>query len=186
MRITPLTEPFEAATGELLTAMMPAGVAPIALFRTLAKNHELSRSMHQGQGSYLLSRRFTVGMRIREIVIDRVCARCGCEYEFGVHAAYFADRVGLTSDQLRSLVWGGAGDECWTEPRESAAIRFVDALHDTNDVGDQQWHDLGTYFTEKQLLDLLVLAGWYHAISFVARAARVPLEDWAPTFDSVR
>ena len=97
MRITPLTEPFEAATGELLTAMMPAGVAPIALFRTFAKNHELARSMHQGQGSYLLSRRFTVDMRIREIVIDRVCARCGCEYEFGVHAVYFADRVGLTS-----------------------------------------------------------------------------------------
>jgi len=37
-----------------------------------------------------------------------------------------------------------------------------------------------------QLLDLLLLCGWYHAISFTARAARVPLEDGAPTFDSVR
>ena len=62
----------------------------------------------------------------------------------------------------------------------------MNALHDTNDVGDEQWHDLRTHFTEEQLLDLLVLAGWYHAISFVARAARVPLEDSAPTFDSVR
>ena len=39
---------------------------------------------------------------------------------------------------------------------------------------------------DAQLLDLLLLCGWYHAISFTARAARVPLEDGAPTFDSVR
>jgi alkylhydroperoxidase family enzyme len=186
MRIAPLTEPFDAGTGELLAAMMPAGVAPIALFRTLAKNHGLVSTMHQGQGSYLLSRRFTVDMRIREIVIDRVCARCRCEYEFGVHAAYFADRVGLSREQLRSLVWGHADDHCWTDARERAIIRFVDSLHDTDDVDDELWRELGTYFTEEQLLDLLVLAGWYHAISFVARAARVPLEDWAPTFESVR
>ena len=186
MRIVPLAEPFDAETGQLLAAMMPPGMAPIALFRTLAKNHDLAATMHQGQGSYLLSRRLRVDIRIREIVIDRVCARCGCEYEFGVHAAYFAERVGLTRDQLRSLVWGQSGDDCWTEPRERAVIRFVDSLHDTNDVDDELWRELGAYFVEGQLLDLLVLAGWYHAISFVARAARVPLEDWAPTFESVR
>jgi hypothetical protein len=28
----------------------------------------------------------------------------------------------------------------------------------------------------------LLLAGWYHAISYAARAARVPLEDGAPRF----
>jgi alkylhydroperoxidase family enzyme len=186
VRIAPLTEPFDAGTGELLTAMMPAGAAPLALFRTLAKNHGLASSMHQGQGSYLLSRRFTVDMRVREIVIDRVCSRSRCEYEFGVHVAYFADRVGLGRDQLRSLVWGDADDPCWTEARERVIIRFVDSLHDTADVDDELWRALATYFTEEQLLDLLVLAGWYHAISFVARAACVPLEDWAPTFESVR
>jgi alkylhydroperoxidase family enzyme len=186
MRIAPLTEPFDTGTGELLATMMPAGVAPIALFRTLAKNHSLASTMHQGQGSYLLSRRFTVDMRIREIVIDRVCARCRCEYEFGVHAAYFGDRVGLSRDQLRSLVWGQADDHCWTEARERAVIRFVDALHDTNDVDDELWGEVRTYFAEEQLLDLLVLAGWYHVISFVARAVRLSLEDWAPTFESVR
>ena len=186
MRIVPLVEPYDERTAALLRSMMPAGVAPIGLFRTFAKNYALAEAMHQGQGSYLLSRRLTVDMRIREIVIDRVCARCGSEYEFGVHAAYFAQRVGLTDDQLRSLVWGGSDDACWTDARESAVIRFVDALHDTNDVGDELWTELTTSFTERQLLDLLVLAGWYHAISFVARAARVPLEDWAPTFMSVR
>ena len=39
-------------------------------------------------------------------------------------------------------------------------------------------------FDEAQILDLTMLTGWYHAISFTARAARVPLEPGAPRFSS--
>ena len=53
-------------------------------------------------------------------------------------------------------------------------------------MGDGLWEQLRPEFNEAQLLDLLLLCGWYHAISFTARAARVPLEDGAPTFASVR
>jgi alkylhydroperoxidase family enzyme len=46
----------------------------------------------------------------REIVIDRVRARCGCEYEWGVHVAYFAARVGLTAEQIASIAVGRPND----------------------------------------------------------------------------
>lgn len=186
MRIAPLTEPFDEPTGALLASMMPPGRPPIALFRAMARNPELTAAMVQGQGSYLLSKRFSVDMRTREIVIDRVCARCGCEYEFGVHIDYFAARVGLTREQIRSLAWGGPTDACWTEPAERAVIRLVDALHDDGDVDEGLWQELAGHHTSAQLLDLLVLVGWYHTISFLARAARVPLEEGVPTFASVR
>ena len=38
-------------------------------------------------------------LRQREIVIDRVTARCGSEYEWGVHVAFFAKRAGLDAAQ---------------------------------------------------------------------------------------
>ena len=41
------------------------------------------------------------------------------------------------------------------------------------------------HFDDQQIVDLTLLCGWYHAISFAARAARVPLEPDAPTFASV-
>ena len=42
---------------------------------------------------------------------------------------------------------------------------------------------LGFLDTNGELLnDLFLLTGWYHAISFCARAARVDLEPGAPTF----
>ena len=70
--------------------------------------------------------------------------------------------------------------------RERLLIRLVDELHDSADVGEPLWRELSAEFEDGQLLDLLMLCGWYHAISFTARAARVPLEEGVPTFDSVR
>ena len=183
-RIAPLEPPFEPAVAEQLRSMMPPGVPPIALFRTFARNSSMAAAM-QPWGRHQLGRSFAVGLREREIVIDRTCARCGCEYEWGVHVAFFAARAGLDSAQVTSLTHGGPADTCWTEGSERLLIRLVDELHDSSDVSEALWQELRGEYDEAQLLDLLLLCGWYHAISFTARAARVPLEDGAPTFDAV-
>ena len=183
-RITPLEAPYAPDVAARLEAMMPPGVPPIALFRTFVHNLPMAEAMG-GWGGYELSKQLSLSMRQREIVIDRVTARCGCEYEWGVHLAFFADRVGLTREQQRSITHGTADDGCWPAD-EAALIRAVDELHDRADIGDATWRELAAILTDEQLLDLLMLAGWYHAISFAANAARVPLEDGAPRFDDLR
>ena len=180
-RIAPLEAPFEPPVAQLLGQMMPAGVEPIALFRTFARNPAMTEAM-RGWGSYELGRHLSVGRREREIVIDRTTARRGCEYEWGVHVAFFAAAVGLDDEQIRSLTHGGPGDACWTDDRDRLLLELVDSLCDTADVADELWARLTEEFTDPQLLDLQLLCGWYHAISFVARASRVPLEPGAPTF----
>ncbi len=184
-RIAPLEPPYPPEIGEQLARMMPPGTPPIALFRTFVRNLPMTRAMG-GWGSYELGRSLSLSMRDREIVIDRTCARCGCEYEWGVHVAFFAARVGLDDRQLASLAAGTAGDGCWASERDRLLIRAVDALHEHADIPDSLWRDLAAVFSEQNLLDLLLLCGWYHAISFVARAARVPLEPGAPRFAEPR
>jgi len=183
-RIAPLQPPHAPEVQQQLQLMMPNGAAPIALFRTFAKNLPMTRAMHPW-GAYELGRHFTLTLRDREIVIDRTCARTGCEYEWGVHVAFFAVRAGLTHDQLVSLTHGQPSDACWRTARDKLLIETVDALHDTADIPDQLWADLSGTFDEPQLLDLLLLTGWYHAISYVARVARTPLEPGNPTFASI-
>lgn len=182
--IAPLEPPYEPEVEQQLQRMMPPGVAPIALFRIFAKNLAMTRAMRPW-GSYELGREFSLRLRDREIAIDRVCARTACEYEWGVHVLFFAGRAGLTAEQLTSLTHGQATDACWADDRDRLLIRTVDALHDTSDIPAEVWAELSTTFTEAQVLDLVLLIGWYHAISFVARATRVPLEPGAPTFASV-
>lgn len=180
-RIAPVTAPYDDVAGPLLEAMMPPDVEPIALFRTFVRNPTMTEAMG-AWGRYELGRTLSLSMRDREIVIHRTTARCGCEYEWGVHAAFFAARVGLDAAQLTSLTHGDAEDPCWEDHAEAALIRVVDVLHDAADVDDVAWAALAAHRSEAQLLDVLLLAGWYHAISFAANAARVALEPWAPRF----
>jgi alkylhydroperoxidase family enzyme len=184
VRIPPLVPPYAPEVESRLASMMPPGVPPIGLFRTFATNLAMTDAMADW-GAYELSRRLSLSMREREILIDRTCARCGAEYEWGVHVLFFADRVGFSPEQVASLTHGSADDPCWTS-RERSLIRAADALHDAADIGDELWAELSEELTDQQILDLLILCGWYHAISYVARAARVELEPDAPRFADVR
>ena len=179
-RIGPLEPPFTPPVAALLERMMPPGVPPIALFRTFAHNESMTEAIH-GWGSYELSRRLSVSLRTRELVIDRVTARLGCEYEWGVHVAFYADKARFTSEQVRSLTHGRPADPCWDDD-DRLVLQLVDTLVDTADVDDHVWAALASRFSAAQLLDLVLLAGWYHAIAFAANAARVPLEAGAPRF----
>jgi 4-carboxymuconolactone decarboxylase len=88
-RIAPLEPPYAAATEAVLQKWMPPGVAvePLALFRTLAVHPELMSRMRP-LGSGILGHG-CIEPREREIIILRVCARAGAEYEWGVHAIVY-------------------------------------------------------------------------------------------------
>ena len=181
-RVAPVEPPFEPAVAEELKRWMPPNTPldPLRLFRTLARNVPLARAMHP-LGSFFLSRRFALGKREREIVIERVTARCGCEYEWGVHATAYGARVGLNDAQLAATVRGGDDDPAWSA-RDRLLIRLVDELHDTATVSDALWSELRPVFSVAETLELLLLAGWYHAISYLANGARVEREEWATRF----
>ena len=181
-RIPPVEPPYTADAAEQIARWMPRGAAvePLKLFRTLAQHVPLAQAMHP-LGRYFLGRQFSVGLHVREVVIDRVCARCGCEYEWGVHAAAFGAAAGLDEAQVRASAIGASADPAWAET-DALLVRLVDELHDTGHVSDELWTALAQRWSPSQLLELLVLAGWYHVISYVANGARVELEDWARRF----
>jgi alkylhydroperoxidase family enzyme len=178
-RIAPLEAPFAPDAAEELGRWMPptSGLPPLALFRTLATDLPLAQAMHP-LGSFLLSRRFALSLREREIVIDRVCARCGCAYEWGVHVAAFGVAAGLDEAQIAATRAAEPPAGVWSE-RELLLVRAVDELHDGGAIADPLWRALVAHYDERQLLELLVLCGWYHLISFVANGAQVAPEGWA-------
>jgi alkylhydroperoxidase family enzyme len=160
---------------------MPAGsqVPPLALFRTLAVHDELmSRMRPLGAGILGHGR---VPPRDREIVIERTCARAGAEYEWGVHAVAYGKAVGLSEEQLTATAIGGPEDQAWSE-EDTVLICFADELHDTGEVSEPVWTALAQRYRDDQLLELVIIAGWYRLISYVINAARVTSEPWAARF----
>ncbi|MEO3783655.1 carboxymuconolactone decarboxylase family protein [Actinocorallia sp. B10E7] len=184
-RIVPLEPPYDDRTGPLLESLMPAGVPPIGLFRTFALNPVMTEAM-AGWGRYELGPSMSLSLRAREIVIDRTCALCRCEYEWGVHIAFFAAKARLGDAQVRSLTHGSPADPCWTDAAERALIGAVDQLHDRSTLDDAVWTELSAFYSAEQILDLLLLAGWYHAVCYAANGAGVELEPDAPRFADYR
>jgi alkylhydroperoxidase family enzyme len=154
--------------------IMPPGVPPLSLFTTLAR---VPRIFDRFRAGSLLDRG-PVSLRYREIVIDRTCARCGCTYEWGVHVAFFAERVALTPDQVRATARGSANDPVWSD-EEALLIRVVDELHDTADMSDQLWNELAKAFSVDQILEVIALVGFYHTVSFFANGLRLRAEPSA-------
>jgi alkylhydroperoxidase family enzyme len=160
---------------------------PLKLFRIIAKNLPLADLIFR-LGRFMLGRNTAVAAGYdptRELVIDRVTARCGCEYEWGVHMAAYGGKVGITPEQAYSLVHGSGADVCWSE-EDRATLAFVDELDESGHVSVLTWAAMRTRFPEETLIELLVLAGWYHAISDLANGARVEWETWALRFPERR
>jgi alkylhydroperoxidase family enzyme len=175
-RVSEVRPPYDAETASALEALGP----PISLFRVFARRPDRARAI-QGWGSYYLSRRTALSLRHRELVIDRTTAKCGADYELGVHLGHFAAKVGLDDDHVTSIVSGTPDDRCWTESADRAVLRAVDALIEVRDLSDDRWGQLVSAIGEEGAIDLLLVCGWYHAISFAVRALRLRPEPDSPS-----
>lgn len=187
-RIPPLEPPYHGEIATQLERWMPGGwdpesdVEPLALFRTLARHEQLMSRMRP-LGAGILGPRSTVPPRLRELMIDRTCALTDAEYEWGVHAAAFGAAVGLDDRQLDATAREADADDRWTG-EEAAVLALAEELHATSAVSDRLWEELRSVFDDVQIIELLVTAGWYHAIAYVCNGLRIPLEPWARRFPS--
>jgi alkylhydroperoxidase family enzyme len=181
-RIKPLELPLDADHAAMLKKWTPKtpGVEPLAIFRLLFRHPKLCESLHP-LGAFQLGKEASLSLGDRELVINRTCARCHCEYEWGVHSALLGSQAGLDTATIEATVKSTANDQVWSA-RERRLISFVDSLHDTGTVSDELWQQLLDYWTEDQALELAVLTGFYHAISFVANMAGLLPETWALRF----
>jgi 4-carboxymuconolactone decarboxylase len=182
MRIMPLQPPYDADTAATLQKWMTPGsaVEPLALFRILQQNPQLSERL-RSVGAGILGKSSRLGIRDREILIGRVCARYRCEYEWGVHVAAFSNAAGLSPEAIAATVAGTATDPAWTVS-DRRLIRLADELHDSARVSDELWEELAQCYSNAELLELISIVGFYHLISYVANASQAPLESWAARF----
>src|ERR1700748_976402 len=124
-RIAPAEPPYPTAIAEQLQRIMPPGLEPLILFRTMAQSPRVFGKMFAGG----LLDKGPLSLRQREIVIDRTTARLGCEYEWGVHVAFFAERVGFGPTEIDATMTGSAREPCW-QAEEQALLALVDDLVD--------------------------------------------------------
>lgn len=173
-RIAPAEAPYTPQIQTQFDRVM-RGAPPLLLFRCVARNPRVLERMMAGG----LLDRGSIPLRIRELIILRTTARCGAEYEWGVHVAAFGAASAWAKAELAATAQVPADAAAW--PREEAlAIALADALHERSDIDDALWAELKTAYADEQLVEMMMLAGLYHAVSYLCRGLRLPLEPGAP------
>jgi alkylhydroperoxidase family enzyme len=177
-RIPPLgMSELSVEAEQLVSATRVGWDQPQNIFLTLARRPDLLRGVNR-LGHRLLFEG-TIGPRLREIAILRISWRCACVYEFGQHTV-IGGRNGLTGSEIDAL--------CLPDPRaydqwdraDIAVIEAVDELYFRDTMTDAGWDRLRSVLTEDQLIEFVLLVGYYRMLAAFLNSAGVHPDSGLP------
>lgn len=175
-RIDPVAEP-DAEVREIITSVLASDGRPLNVLATVGRHPKLLKRFNL-LGGFLLNKG-SIPPREREVVILRVGANAHSEYEFGQHTV-IGRACGLTEVEIAALVHDPDAHQ-WSDA-DRDLIAMVDELHGDDCVSDATWSNLAARWTDEQLVELLVLAGFYRLVSGFLNSAGVQLDDGVPGF----
>jgi alkylhydroperoxidase family enzyme len=123
-------------------------------------------------GSYLLQAG-AIAPREREIVILRVGWRAGAEYEFSQHMIIGRD-AGLSEVEIARIT--DVASREWSH-EDLQLLELADELCAEDIVSEPTWNALAARYDDAQMLELVMLAGFYRMVSGVLNSVGVSLES---------
>jgi len=176
-KLSPISEPYPDDIAAILANYPQQDGYLLKLFRLFANS---KRFLLKGMPN-LLDKESPLSMRQREIIILRITANLGCEYEWGVHITAFAAHVGLSDEQIAATKNQPANAACWPK-EESILLAAVDDICTHQRIQPGTYADLCEQLNKEQQLELLALCGAYHTVSFIANTTELELEPFGARF----
>jgi 4-carboxymuconolactone decarboxylase len=103
--------------------------------------------------------------KLREMVILRVAQRCDGRYVW-IQLADIAVQVGVSDAQIAALERGEMPDQIFSN-KERTAFAFADEVLDTRRAEDGTFAEVREIFSPGEVLQLLLLIGYFRMISSV-------------------
>jgi alkylhydroperoxidase family enzyme len=113
-------------------------------------------------------------IRERELAILRIGWLSQAPMEWGSHVK-IAKRNGVTSEEIERIIEGSSAAGWGRQDR--AIVRAVEELHFSSMITDETWAELHQFFTDKKLIELVILAGQYKTVAYYQNALRLPLPE---------
>ena len=179
-RITPVdlaATDVDPELAEILSGALTHDGTPLNIFGALAQHPKLLKRFNL-LGGFLLNKGI-LPPRERELVILRIGWNARAKYEFGQHTI-IGRQAGLTDDEIKALT---GSPEAYDWARDDAAlIAMSDELADDDCVTEATWKLLVGRWSQAELVELLIVAGFYRLVSGFLNSAGVQLDDGVPGF----
>lgn len=179
-RIAPVDLTADDVDPELAATMAGALThdgTPLNIFGTLGRHPKLLKRFNL-LGGFLLNKGL-LPPRERELVILRIGWNARAEYEFGQHTI-IGRQCGLTDDEIAAIT-RPLDATAWSDG-DADLLRMCDELTDDDCVTDATWARLAQRWSEPELAELLVVAGFYRLVSGFLNSAGVQLDEGVPGF----
>src|SRR5262245_35832591 len=177
-RITPLASgEADAQQTELLAGVAAGGIEASNIFATLVRHPGLFRRWMPFGGKLLAGK---LPARERELLILRTGWRCQAQYEWGQHVI-IGKASGLTDDEIARVKEGP--DALGWDAFDAVLLRAADELHDDSCITDATWAALKDRYDDKQLIEVTMVVGQYHLVSYTLNSLGVQLESGVAGFD---
>jgi alkylhydroperoxidase family enzyme len=174
-RIVPVDDPGPEVSELLAKTLGDDRGVPLAIFRTMARHPRMLKRFNVLGGFFLT--RGDLPARDRELAVLRTAWRSGSEYEWAQHVLIGA-RAGLSEDEI-SRVTRPELPAHWPA-RDAALLRAADEIADKADICDATWAELSAGYSETQLMELVMLVGFYRMTAGFLNATGVRKEADLP------
>jgi len=162
---------------QILEGALTHDGTPLNIFGVLGRHPKLLKRFNL-LGGFLLNKGL-LPERERELVILRIGWNAQAKYEFGQHTI-IGKRCGLTDDEIAALT--RAPDAHTWSAGDRDLISMADELGADDCVSDATWERLASRWSEPELVELLVVAGFYRLVSGFLNSAGVQLDEGVPGF----
>jgi alkylhydroperoxidase family enzyme len=173
-RIEPLKpEEWNDEQREVLSRVQSGGNAD-GLFSTVGRHPQLLRRWASFGNSIL--RWGELPPRDREILVLRTASNCGADYPWGQHDRG-ARHLGLTDEEIERTTrpatgTGGAAGEI----DDQVLIDAADDLHRDAALSEPVWQRLRARYSDAQLIEVVMVVGQYHLVSFLTNSFQIEAE----------
>ena len=180
----PRLEPVEdddvdEITAKVFEGFTAEGRKPIALYRVLANSPRMLRSYSTLARS--LRYEAEVPRELRELLILRTAQLVGSDYEWAHHRSMAAS-LGIEDAKLAALAdWR---ESRLFDPRERAVLALAEQMHGMA-VSDQDFAELEAVFESAEIVELLLVAGFYQAVARLIQGLGLEIEPEYQRFLSV-
>jgi alkylhydroperoxidase family enzyme len=156
----------------------------LGIERTLATSNVFRGLLHNPSataGFYAvvdaLMFRNKVAARVRELIILRIGWHTGSEYVFCNHVRISRD-LGISDDEILGV---RDPQTCHAYSKtDRAVLALADELHERAEVTLETWAVLEKAFAHDELVELLLIAGFWRMAAGFVRSAKVSLDAGVP------
>ncbi len=173
-RIQPLTDDELKPEHNEALERLPLPFRSVNLFRTSVRAPVAMKTIMLWSKYLGNQETCSLPWRQRELIVLRTAFLCMSGYEWS-HHTYLGRQAGLEKEEVAAL--RDAVDNHEWNFEDQVILNAISEIVSDSHISDKTWKELSSFYSEKQVIDLIYTVGHYQMASAYANSLGIQIDD---------